>query len=114
VTGTSRRIERSQIWIAMLAAAGILIHLGLRYLTQAGSEVSDIPLYVAVAAGGIPLLWTLGQRLIHLEFGSDLLAGLSIAAAAITGQYLWAQLSCSCFPVGAHWNRMPRNGRAPS
>jgi len=88
VTGTSRRIERSQIWIAMLAAAGILIHLGLRYLTQAGSEVSDIPLYVAVAAGGIPLLWTLGQRLIHLEFGSDLLAGLSIAAAAITGQYL--------------------------
>ena len=88
MTGTSRRIERSQIWIAMLAAAGILIHLGLRYLTQAGSEVSDIPLYVAVAAGGIPLLWTLGQRLIHLEFGSDLLAGLSIAAAAITGQYL--------------------------
>jgi heavy metal translocating P-type ATPase len=88
VTGTSRRIERSQIWIAMLAAAGILIHLGLRYLTQAAIEVSDIPLYVAVAAGGIPLLWTLGQRLIHLEFGSDLLAGLSIAAAAITGQYL--------------------------
>ena len=88
MTGTSRRIERSQIWIAMLAAAGILIHLGLRYLTQAGSEVSDIPLYVAVAAGGIPLLGTLGQRLIHLEFGSDLLAGLSIAAAAITGQYL--------------------------
>ncbi len=88
MTGTSRRIERSQIWIAMLAAAGILIHLGLRYLTQAGIEVSDIPLYVAVAAGGIPLLWTLGQRLIHLEFGSDLLAGLSIAAAAITGQYL--------------------------
>lgn len=88
MTGTSRRIERSQIWIAMLAAAGILIHLGLRYLTQAAIEVSDIPLYVAVAAGGIPLLWTLGQRLIHLEFGSDLLAGLSIAAAAITGQYL--------------------------
>jgi heavy metal translocating P-type ATPase len=88
VTGTSRRIELSQIWIAMLAAAGILIHLGLRYSTQAGIKVSDIPLYVAVAAGGIPLLWTLGQRLIHLEFGSDLLAGLSIAAAAITGQYL--------------------------
>ena len=88
MTGTSRRIERSQIWIAMLAAAGILIHLGLRYLTQAAIEVSDIPLYVAVAAGGIPLLGTLGQRLIHLEFGSDLLAGLSIAAAAITGQYL--------------------------
>jgi heavy metal translocating P-type ATPase len=64
------------------------MHLGLRYLTRAGIEVSDIPLYVTVAAGGLPLLWTLGQRLIHLEFGSDLLAGLSILAAAITGQYL--------------------------
>jgi len=88
VTGTSRRIELAQIWIALLAAAAIIVHLGLRYLTKAGVGVSDIPLYVAVAAGGIPLLWTLGQRLIHLEFGSDLLAGLSIAAAAATGQYL--------------------------
>ncbi|MGH9647097.1 MAG: heavy metal translocating P-type ATPase, partial [Bryobacteraceae bacterium] len=64
------------------------MHLGLRYLLHPRADVSGIPLYVAVAAGGVPLLWRLGQRLIHLEFGSDLLAGLSIVAAAITGQYL--------------------------
>jgi hypothetical protein len=61
VTGASRRIELAQIWIGLLSAASILIHLGLSYLTQAGIELSDILLYVAVAAGGIPLLWTHGS-----------------------------------------------------
>jgi len=78
----------TQSWIALLSAAGIVIHLSLRYLLHTRTDVSEIPLYVAVAAGGLPLLWKLGQRLIHLEFGSDLLAGLSIVAAAVTDQYL--------------------------
>jgi cation transport ATPase len=78
----------TQTWIALLSGAGILIHLSLRYLLHTRPEVSEIPLYVTVAAGGLPLLWRLGQRLIHLEFGSDLLAGLSIVAAGITDQYL--------------------------
>ena len=89
MTSTSQRITQlSQTWIALLSAAAILVHLCLRYLIHARADISEIPLYVAVAAGGLPLLWRLGQRLIHLEFGSDLLAGLSIVAAAITGQYL--------------------------
>ena len=71
-----------------MSATAILVHLCLRYLIHARADISEIPLYVAVAAGGLPLLWRLGQRLFHLEFGSDLLAGLSIVAAAITGQYL--------------------------
>jgi len=74
----------TQSWIALLSGAGIVIHLSLRYLLHTRTDVSEIPLYVAVAAGGLPLLWKLGQRLIHLEFGSDLLAGLSIVAAAVT------------------------------
>jgi len=78
----------TQSWIALLSGAGIVIHLSLRYLLHTRTDVSEIPLYVAVAAGGLPLLWKLGQRLIHLEFGSDLLAGLSIVAAAVTDQYL--------------------------
>ena len=89
MTRTSQRITQlSQTWIAFLAAAAILVHLCWRYLIHARVDASEIPLYVAVAAGGLPLLWRLGQRLIHLEFGSDLLAGLSIVAAAINGQYL--------------------------
>jgi heavy metal translocating P-type ATPase len=81
-------IQFSQIWIAFLSAAGVLIHLVLRYLIHTSAGVFEIPLYVAVAVGGVPLLWTLGRHLLRLEFGADLLAGLSIVAAAITGEYL--------------------------
>ena len=89
MTSRSQWITRlSQTWIAVFSAAAILAHLCLHYWIHARADISAIPLYVAVAAGGLPLLWRLGQRLIHLEFGSDLLAGLSIVAAAVTGQYL--------------------------
>jgi heavy metal translocating P-type ATPase len=75
-----------QVWIAALTAAAIALHLGLRLLTQ--PELAQLPLYAAVLLGGLPLLWELAQRLARLEFGSDLLAGLSILTAAITGQFL--------------------------
>lgn len=86
---TSRIIGQiTQSWISVLSVGAILIHLYLRFLTQAPATFSEVPLYAAVVLGGIPLLWSLGRRLVHLEFGSDLLAGLSMLAAAITGQYL--------------------------
>lgn len=78
----------SETGVAILAASSILIYLGLRFLFHSTPPWEEIPLYVAMAAGGAPLLWRLGRRLIRLDFGADLLAGLSIVAAAITGQYL--------------------------
>jgi heavy metal translocating P-type ATPase len=80
--------QPGQTWIAVLSAGGILIHLLLRYLARTPASFFEIPLYVAVAVGGVPLLWSLGRHLVRLEFGSDLLAGLSIVAAAVNGQYL--------------------------
>jgi heavy metal translocating P-type ATPase len=38
--------------------------------------------------GGAPLLFDLLKRAAHLEFGSDVLAGLSITASAVLGEYL--------------------------
>lgn len=78
----------AQTWIAVLSAFGILAHLCLRFLIHVQASISEIPLYGVVALGGLPLLWTLARKLLDLEFGSDLLAGLSILAAAITGQFL--------------------------
>ena len=80
--------ESTQTWIALLSASGILIHVCLRYLTQMRPAFAEIPLGVAVALGGVPLLWGLGRRLVRLEFGSDLLAGVSIVAAVFSGQLL--------------------------
>jgi heavy metal translocating P-type ATPase len=79
-------------WIVLLAAAGILAHLCLRFLLHQGAGISNLPLYIAIALGGAPLLWGLARRLWRREFGADLLAGLSILTAVLTGQYLVATI----------------------
>jgi len=75
----------------VLSAASVAAHLSLRYLAGLPAY-ANIPLYPAIALGGVPLLWVLGRRLWHREFGSDLLAGLSILTAVLTGQYLVATI----------------------
>ena len=74
--------------IAILALAGILTHLALRWGVGASAAASALPLYVVLAAGGVPLVLTLGLKLVRREFGSDLLAGISIVAAVLLGEYL--------------------------
>lgn len=105
-----RLVQLPQVRIALLAATCISIQLCLRYLVPTAIDVSEIPLYVAVAARGLPLLWRLGQRLIQLEFGSDLLAAVSIVAAAITGEYLVGAIIVLMLSGGVRWNRMPPSG----
>ena len=72
-------------WIAGFAGLAIVSHLALRYFAQ---QFADVPLYAAVGLGGVPLLWGLARRIARLEFGSDLLAGLSIVTSALTDQFL--------------------------
>src|SRR5579864_1077943 len=79
-------------WIVLLSAAGIVAHLCLRFLVHVEAGISNIPLLAAIALGGAPLLWGLARRLWHREFGADLLAGLSILTAVLTGQYLVATI----------------------
>lgn len=48
----------------------------------------NIPLLATLAIGGIPLVYDLLRKLVKLEFGSDLLAGISIVTAVLLGEYL--------------------------
>ncbi|TWU48672.1 Copper-transporting P-type ATPase [Rubripirellula tenax] len=79
--------SRSQIAIAALAIVAIVLHLVMRY-GLGRADIADFPLYVALLLGGIPLVWELLGNLVRGEFGSDLLAGISIVTAAILGEYL--------------------------
>lgn len=84
---------RTQIAIAALAVLGIIIHVVLRLLVGsgplvAGLRIIDLPLIVVLVLGGIPLVVELIGHLIRKEFGSDLLAGISIVTSAILGEYL--------------------------
>jgi heavy metal translocating P-type ATPase len=77
-----------ETYIAVLMSAAITLHLILRYLAHSPVPLSAIPLYLALAIGGIPIVMTLGKKLWSREFGSDLLAGVSILSSVLLGQYL--------------------------
>jgi cation transport ATPase len=79
--------ERATI-IAALAVAGIVGHLALRWGTDMSTPARDLPLYIVLAAGGAPLVVSLALKLARRQFGSDLLAGISIIAAVLLEEYL--------------------------
>lgn len=77
-----------ETYIAALAAAGIGAHFALHYGVGTRAEIYNLPLYLTLVIGGVPLLLGLGRRLLKAEFGSDLLAGISILSSVLLGQYL--------------------------
>jgi heavy metal translocating P-type ATPase len=73
-----RTAARMQTVIAVIAVLAIVLHLVLR---------TDWPLWTALAAGA-PLVFDLLRKLLRREFGSDLLAGISIVTSIWLGEYL--------------------------
>jgi heavy metal translocating P-type ATPase len=84
----STLVRRKDAWIATLAVAAIAAHLVLRFGAGTTPGIYNVPLFVALALGGIPLVWELLTRLWAREFGSDLLAGMSIITSAFLQEYL--------------------------
>jgi heavy metal translocating P-type ATPase len=83
--------------IAAMSVALIGVHLLLRFGVGATGTVwgvrrADIPLVVCLVLGGLPLIITLVGKLFRGEFGSDLLAGLSIITSVLLGEYLAGSL----------------------
>ncbi len=74
--------------IAAFAIAAITVHLLLRVLPAGKEHLVNLPLYLALALGGAPLVWELLVKLLRREFGSDLLAGISIVTAVVLSEYL--------------------------
>lgn len=80
--------QRRDAAIAILATAAIALHLILRFLAAAPPWAVDAPLWIALVVGGLPLVVELAVKAWHREFGSDLLAGISIVTAVLLGEYL--------------------------
>jgi cation transport ATPase len=53
-----------------------------------GVELDQLPLLITLVVGGLPLVIELLIKLAHADFGSDLLAGISIVVSALLGEYL--------------------------
>ncbi|MFI5117729.1 MAG: hypothetical protein ACHP8B_13645 [Terriglobales bacterium] len=72
-----------ETYIAILSALGILLHFVLRYAVRAQAPATLLPLYATLLIGGAPLVLALVRKLIAREFGSDLLAGVSILSSVL-------------------------------
>jgi heavy metal translocating P-type ATPase len=80
-------------WIAALALAMIGLHLLLRVglrpdLAIGRIGMREFPLLACLATGGAILVVDLSRKLLRGEFGSDLLAGLSIVTSVALTEYL--------------------------
>ncbi|MBS0209520.1 MAG: heavy metal translocating P-type ATPase [Planctomycetes bacterium] len=91
---------RKYIGVAVLALAMIAVHLVLRFATSASATWVDLPLWMALLAGGAPILWDLAVKIRALDFGADLLAGISIVSAAMLGEHLAGALVVLMFSGG--------------
>lgn len=80
--------SRGMVVIAGVALAGIAAHLVLRFAVHAEALTQNIPLWVVLGVGGGPLVYQLLRKVLKLQFGADLLAGISIVTAVLLHEYL--------------------------
>jgi heavy metal translocating P-type ATPase len=74
--------------IAVVALVGIGITLVFRFFQVVPTSLADLPVLVAVIAGGAVLVGRLIAGMFKGEFSSDLLAGISIVTSVILGEYV--------------------------
>ena len=75
-------------YIAVLAIFCIAAYLILQFLIPDYHKFAPYPLYLALAVGGGVLVFDLIFKVLKLNFGSDLLAGISIITAVLLQEYL--------------------------
>ncbi|MEZ6234332.1 MAG: heavy metal translocating P-type ATPase [Phycisphaerales bacterium] len=81
-------VRRRMLLIAGWTIAMIAAHLALRFGVGLEPRGHRVPLYLALGVGGLPLVAELLGKLFRGEFGSDLLAGISIVTSVLLGEYL--------------------------
>jgi heavy metal translocating P-type ATPase len=78
-------------YIALFVFVAILLHFLLRFGFYHDAPVASLPLFAALLAG-VPLLFDLLRKLVRGQFGSDLIAGVSVVSAVVMHEYLVASV----------------------
>ena len=78
--------------IAGFTLVAIILHVVLKYAFHFPPLYFNLPLFAALLVGGVPMVWELLKKLWQREFGSDLLAGVSILTAVVLREYLVASI----------------------
>lgn len=77
-----------ELAIAFLALACIAAHLIIRFTTLDFPGFQEVPLWIALIAGGGPLVLDLIRKALKGEFGADFLAAVSIVTAVFLNELL--------------------------
>lgn len=82
-----------QTMIALFTVSMLIVHVWLRFALKVvenpdWQHPSSWPLLAALLIGGVPLVWELVLAMFRGQFGSDLLAGISIVTSLWLGEYL--------------------------
>ncbi|MBL7663416.1 cadmium-translocating P-type ATPase [bacterium] len=85
------KLDRNS-WIALGTLAALLISTGLAFFHGTEATLTHIPLVFSIVLGGSSLCYDLLKAALKAEFGSDLLAGISIITSLILGEYLAGSL----------------------
>jgi heavy metal translocating P-type ATPase len=75
-------------YVAGASVIAIAWHLIARYGLHASTQSVNLPLLAVLIVGGAPFVLKLLFGMCQLEFGADLLAGISIVVSLILGEYL--------------------------
>jgi heavy metal translocating P-type ATPase len=81
-----------ETYIAGFTLVAIALHIALKYALHFPAFTYNLPLFAALLVGGIPMVWQLLKKLVKRQFGSDLLAGVSIITAILLREYLVAAI----------------------
>lgn len=80
--------DKREIFIAILAIVTICAHLIMRFGMDSATDAARVPLLICLFIGGGPLVFELAMKAFRREFGSDLLAGISIVTSVLLDEYL--------------------------
>jgi heavy metal translocating P-type ATPase len=103
---TRRLWQRRHGVIAIFTLVAIGIHTVLRFAMADAAGTArlpprDVPLVASLILGGFPLVLELLLKVAHGQWGSDLLAGISIITAVLLGEYLAGSLVVLMLSGGA-------------
>lgn len=73
--------------IAIFGTICIAVHFILLFFPVPDFWI-QLPLYLTLFFGGIPLIYDLAKKMFKFEFGSDILAAISIITSILLGEYL--------------------------
>lgn len=74
--------------IAVATIVAIVTTLVLQYAVHSSASIAYLPVLLVLALGGTVLVFRLIRGMLQGEFGSDLLAGISIVTSVVLGEYL--------------------------